>query len=320
MLKYAEASSATVRAHYQGDDVIVELEDDGNGGADERKGSGLQGLRDRVAALDGTLMVIAEPGEGTLIRARIPWRGAEKLVSDAHGELGHLATASRTSLHVAAPWRRPARAGEYAAMLLLTGNTQETAEVWSARAVVRAEPRDVLAALTDPELIAAWAPVGFELEDPDAPPLRAGSHERVCGSLAGVKAFFDVDVSCAELGRLELVADRPAGDGRRLPLPRAGRARRRRRERRPAPPQRADRQDPPRRRRRAAERRRARSRAAAARRLALRPVPSPSSSRPSAAQTARSRRGTGARPAPGSAGRVRRPRSSGAAPGWTAFR
>ncbi|HEY7836910.1 MAG TPA: sensor domain-containing protein [Solirubrobacteraceae bacterium] len=88
VLKYAEASSATVRARYQGDDVIVELEDDGNGGADERKGSGLQGLRDRVATLDGTLMVIAEPGEGTLIRARIPWRGAEKLASDARRELG----------------------------------------------------------------------------------------------------------------------------------------------------------------------------------------------------------------------------------------
>ncbi len=75
VLKYAEASSATVRAHYSGDDVIVELEDDGNGGADERKGSGLQGLRDRVATLDGTLMVIAEPGKGTLIRARMPCTG-----------------------------------------------------------------------------------------------------------------------------------------------------------------------------------------------------------------------------------------------------
>jgi signal transduction histidine kinase len=72
VLKYAEADSAVVRAHYAGEDVIVELEDDGNGGADERKGSGLQGLRDRVATLDGTLMVIAEPGTGTLVRARIP--------------------------------------------------------------------------------------------------------------------------------------------------------------------------------------------------------------------------------------------------------
>jgi len=76
VLKYAEATSATVRANYSGDDVVIELEDDGNGGADERKGSGLQGLRDRVATLDGTLTVIADPGVGTLIRARIPWRGA----------------------------------------------------------------------------------------------------------------------------------------------------------------------------------------------------------------------------------------------------
>src|SRR4051812_20429038 len=79
----------------------------------------------------------------------------------------------------------------------------------SARATVRGEVREVLAALTDPELIASWAPVGFELEDPDGCPLHAGSHERVCGSLAGVKAFFDVDVTCAEPGRLELVADGP---------------------------------------------------------------------------------------------------------------
>jgi signal transduction histidine kinase len=78
VLKYADASEATVRARYEGHDVIVELQDNGVGGADERKGSGLEGLRDRVAALDGRFMVISEPGEGTLIRARIPCR-AEQL-------------------------------------------------------------------------------------------------------------------------------------------------------------------------------------------------------------------------------------------------
>src|SRR5689334_3998003 len=96
-------------------------------------------------------------------------------------------------------------------MLLLGGNSQGTPELWSARATVHAEAGEVLAALTDPELIAAWAPIGFELDDPEAPPLRSGSHERVCGSIAGVKAHFDVDVMCAELGRLELVADGPLG-------------------------------------------------------------------------------------------------------------
>lgn len=96
-------------------------------------------------------------------------------------------------------------------MLLLSSHTSETQDVWSARATVRAEACEVLAALTDPELIAAWAPVGFELEDADARPLHAGSHERVCGSLAGVKAHFEVDVTCAEPGRLELIAEGPLG-------------------------------------------------------------------------------------------------------------
>jgi signal transduction histidine kinase len=72
VLKYANASEATVRARYDGEDVVVELQDDGVGGADAREGSGLEGLRDRVAALDGELTVISPPGEGTLIRARIP--------------------------------------------------------------------------------------------------------------------------------------------------------------------------------------------------------------------------------------------------------
>ena len=94
-------------------------------------------------------------------------------------------------------------------MFLLTGTAQDTPDFWSARATLSGDAQEVLAALTDPDLIAAWAPVGFELEDPEAGPLHAGSHERVCGSLAGVKAYFDVDVTCAEPGRLELVAEGP---------------------------------------------------------------------------------------------------------------
>jgi signal transduction histidine kinase len=75
VLKYADASEATVRARYEGGDVVVELQDDGVGGADESRGSGLEGLRDRVAALDGTFAVVSEPGRGTLIHARIPCGG-----------------------------------------------------------------------------------------------------------------------------------------------------------------------------------------------------------------------------------------------------
>ena len=48
--------------------------DDGVGGADPSGGSGLQGLRDRLAAVNGTLEIDSRPGEGTRLRARLPSR------------------------------------------------------------------------------------------------------------------------------------------------------------------------------------------------------------------------------------------------------
>jgi signal transduction histidine kinase len=70
--KYAEASHATVRVARVNGWAVVEVADDGVGGADPGDGSGLRGLRDRVAALDGTLQVESPLGGGTLIRAEIP--------------------------------------------------------------------------------------------------------------------------------------------------------------------------------------------------------------------------------------------------------
>jgi len=52
--------------------VTVEVADDGIGGADPARGSGLRGLADRVAALDGRLEVDSAAAHGTTIRARIP--------------------------------------------------------------------------------------------------------------------------------------------------------------------------------------------------------------------------------------------------------
>jgi signal transduction histidine kinase len=72
VLKYANTDHAAIRAHYDGDDLVVEMKDDGVGGADASHGTGLQGLRDRVGALDGTLDVVSPSGAGTLVRARIP--------------------------------------------------------------------------------------------------------------------------------------------------------------------------------------------------------------------------------------------------------
>jgi PAS domain S-box-containing protein len=54
------------------DHLRVEVRDDGRGGADSDTGSGLRGLTDRVAALDGRLHVSSPPGAGTIIRAEIP--------------------------------------------------------------------------------------------------------------------------------------------------------------------------------------------------------------------------------------------------------
>ena len=70
--KHADARSAAVSIQPRDGKLIVEVRDDGRGGADDRPGSGLRGLADRVGALAGTLAVISPPGAGTIVRAEIP--------------------------------------------------------------------------------------------------------------------------------------------------------------------------------------------------------------------------------------------------------
>ncbi len=70
--KYAHAARATVRVERIDGRLLVEVSDDGVGGADAGDGSGLRGLSDRVAALSGTLEVSSPPGEGTRLRAHLP--------------------------------------------------------------------------------------------------------------------------------------------------------------------------------------------------------------------------------------------------------
>jgi signal transduction histidine kinase len=73
--KYAKASTAAVRVRRQTDRLTIEVEDDGIGGADPRSGSGLRGLADRLAALDGTISVVSPAGRGTKVSAVIPIDG-----------------------------------------------------------------------------------------------------------------------------------------------------------------------------------------------------------------------------------------------------
>jgi signal transduction histidine kinase len=70
--KHAHASSASVAVRREPDRVVVEIDDDGVGGADTAGGSGLRGLADRVEALEGSLRVVSQAGEGTHLRAEIP--------------------------------------------------------------------------------------------------------------------------------------------------------------------------------------------------------------------------------------------------------
>ena len=72
MAKYARASHATVRLATGDGALVIEVADDGVGGAGASAGSGLSGLGDRVGALQGSLTVTSPPGEGTVVRAVLP--------------------------------------------------------------------------------------------------------------------------------------------------------------------------------------------------------------------------------------------------------
>ena len=79
-----------------------------------------------------------------------------------------------------------------------------TAETW-----LHGMPDEVLELLTEPDAIARWAPIGFEVLDLDTDRLRAGTRARVRGGLAGRQVEFDVQVHQAHRGRLSLVATGP---------------------------------------------------------------------------------------------------------------
>jgi signal transduction histidine kinase len=70
--KHARAAEIGVRITRHRDLLVVEVIDDGAGGADPAKGSGLRGLADRVAAVDGRLAIASPPGGPTVIRAELP--------------------------------------------------------------------------------------------------------------------------------------------------------------------------------------------------------------------------------------------------------
>ena len=80
---------------------------------------------------------------------------------------------------------------------------------WTSETWLAGPPDEVLDLLTEPDAIARWAPIDFEVSDHERGRLRAGSHTRVCGLLAGRRVEMDVEVLDAEAGRLALIANGP---------------------------------------------------------------------------------------------------------------
>ena len=99
MAKYARATEATVTVRRVGGQVTVEVTDDGVGGADAANGSGLRGLGDRVAALDGTLSLESPPGRGTRLHVEIPCEPAW-LDGSTRGQVMRAASRQMSSVRV----------------------------------------------------------------------------------------------------------------------------------------------------------------------------------------------------------------------------
>lgn len=70
--KHAAATRAALRIERDGDVLSIEVTDDGRGGADEARGTGISGIRRRVAALDGTVRLDSPPGGPTSLTVRMP--------------------------------------------------------------------------------------------------------------------------------------------------------------------------------------------------------------------------------------------------------
>jgi len=73
--KHSHASEVRVHAHAEGVNLYLSIQDDGVGGADSRKGSGLIGLIDRVEAFGGHLKIVSPPDGGTSLSVILPFEG-----------------------------------------------------------------------------------------------------------------------------------------------------------------------------------------------------------------------------------------------------
>ena len=83
--RYANAELVEIEVAIRDQQLVVQVRDDGIGGADTSTGSGLRGLADRVAALDGSFTVLSAFGAGTTLRASLPCAGGLRACCDRRG-------------------------------------------------------------------------------------------------------------------------------------------------------------------------------------------------------------------------------------------
>jgi signal transduction histidine kinase/uncharacterized protein YhfF len=157
-VKYAGAQEVRVEVAQRLGEAVVRVCDDGAGGADPLAGSGLRGLRDRVAALGGELRIDSPAGEGTTLEAVIPlapWRSAhEPFLEFGHPEDGgrgerniQAVISGRKTLSVtlAREWELeggPPRIGQRLPVMDFTGRRRATVEVVSVASVPFADIDD----------------------------------------------------------------------------------------------------------------------------------------------------------------------------------
>ncbi|MHC5908136.1 sensor histidine kinase [Streptomyces sp. S6] len=72
--KHSGARTASVDVWRSDERLLIQVSDDGNGGASLDKGTGMRGLADRLGAVDGLFVVDSPPGGGTTVTAELPWR------------------------------------------------------------------------------------------------------------------------------------------------------------------------------------------------------------------------------------------------------
>ncbi|MGV9323441.1 sensor histidine kinase, partial [Streptomyces sp. NPDC003660] len=72
--KHSHATHATLDLWHTPHHLMLQIRDDGVGGANPAHGSGLAGLTERLGAVDGVFVVDSPPGGPTVITAELPWR------------------------------------------------------------------------------------------------------------------------------------------------------------------------------------------------------------------------------------------------------